>query len=67
MDTTRAMTKANNLDALLEHEFPVVRQSIYLNHAAVAPWPRRTAEAVARFADENVARGAARYAEWTAA
>jgi selenocysteine lyase/cysteine desulfurase len=61
------MTRANNLDALLENEFPVIRQSIYLNHAAVAPWPRRTAEAVARFADENVTHGAARYAEWVAA
>jgi selenocysteine lyase/cysteine desulfurase len=36
----------------------------YLNHAAVSPWPRRTVEAVARFARENGARGAAGYPRW---
>jgi cysteine desulfurase/selenocysteine lyase len=45
-------------------QFPVVHQFIYLNHAAVAPWPRRTAEAVKRFADENLERGAADYPRW---
>lgn len=39
---------------------------IYLNHAAVAPWPRRTAEAVAAFAEENRRLGAARYPRWLA-
>ena len=61
-----AMTLAHDLDALLEHEFPVVRQTIYLNHAAVAPWPRRTAAAVARFADDNLMHGATRYPDWVA-
>ncbi|MGK2940354.1 MAG: aminotransferase class V-fold PLP-dependent enzyme [Immundisolibacter sp.] len=37
---------------------------IYLNHAAVAPWPRRTAEAVARFAAENARDGARHYPRW---
>ena len=36
----------------------------YLNHAGVAPWPRRTVEAVARFAQNNGSRGAADYPEW---
>jgi selenocysteine lyase/cysteine desulfurase len=36
----------------------------YLNHAAVAPWPRRTVEAVTRFARENGTRGAAGYPDW---
>ncbi|HYE37172.1 aminotransferase class V-fold PLP-dependent enzyme [Methylocaldum sp.] len=37
---------------------------IYLNHAAVAPWPLRTTEAVKRFAEENARYGAFRYLEW---
>lgn len=41
-------------------------QILYLNHAAVAPWPRRTADAVCRFARENAERGAAGYPRWLA-
>ena len=60
------MTNTTDLEALLENEFPVVRQTIYLNHAAVAPWPRRTAAAVTHFAEENLAHGATHYPEWVA-
>ena len=42
-----------NLDQLIEQEFPVNKSMIHLNHAAVAPWPTRTTEAVIRFAQEN--------------
>jgi len=45
-------------------EFLLSPKILYLNHAAVAPWPRRTAAAVARFAQENGTRGAADYANW---
>ncbi|WP_133513155.1 aminotransferase class V-fold PLP-dependent enzyme [Candidatus Thiosymbion oneisti] len=45
-------------------EFPLSPDILYLNHAAVAPWPRRTVAAVARFAQENGTRGAADYARW---
>ncbi|MDD1650719.1 MAG: aminotransferase class V-fold PLP-dependent enzyme [Methylococcaceae bacterium] len=45
-------------------EFPQDPDLIYLNHAAVAPWPRRTAEAIRGFAEENVQRGAAHYPRW---
>lgn len=48
----------------LSAEFPLREDIVYLNHAAVAPWPRRTAEAVRRFADENLTQGAQRYADW---
>lgn len=48
----------------LPGEFPLSDDLIYLNHAAVAPWPRRTAEAVQRFAFENMTRGAADYPAW---
>ena len=42
-----------NLDELIEQEFPVNKSLIHLNHAAVAPWPTRTTEAVIQFAHEN--------------
>jgi len=43
----------SSLEQLLEQEFPITRSLIHLNHAAVAPWPTRTTEAVIRFAQEN--------------
>lgn len=45
-------------------EFPLDPEIAYLNHAAVAPWPRRTAQAVERFAYENMTRGARDYPRW---
>lgn len=47
-------------------EFEQAPGLCYLNHAAIAPWPRRTAEAVARFAQENVRLGAREYPAWLA-
>jgi len=44
--------------------FPIERGVIYLNHAAVAPWPRRTAEAVQAFAEANLHRGSLDYPRW---
>jgi len=37
---------------------------IYLNHAAVAPWPLQTAQAVKAFADENARQGSKDYDLW---
>jgi selenocysteine lyase/cysteine desulfurase len=54
----------NEVDLLLAQEFPVEGQLLYLNHAAVAPWPRRTTQAVCRFAEENRDRGARDYPRW---
>lgn len=48
----------------LNTEFPQDEQLIYLNHAAVAPWPKRTADAVAEFARENITLGAQHYPRW---
>ncbi len=45
-------------------EFPQDDGIIYLNHAAVSPWPRRARDAVYAFADENMRRGAADYPAW---
>lgn len=39
---------------------------IYLNHAAIAPWPARTVAAVQRFAAEQGSAGSRAYAEWLA-
>ncbi|MDH1146644.1 aminotransferase class V-fold PLP-dependent enzyme [Pseudomonas mosselii] len=47
-------------------EFEQAPGLCYLNHAAIAPWPRRTAEAVARFAQDNVRVGAHEYPAWLA-
>lgn len=47
-------------------EFEQAPGLCYLNHAAIAPWPRRTAEAVARFAQDNVRLGAREYPAWLA-
>lgn len=48
----------------LNDEFPQDTSLCYLNHAAVAPWPRRARDAVQRFADENMLRGASAYPRW---
>lgn len=45
-------------------EFQLDDSLVYLNHAAVSPWPRRTADAVKAFAEENVALGSWRYPAW---
>ena len=39
---------------------------LYLNHAAVSPWPRRAVQAVQRFAVDNGTTGSRRYPHWMA-
>ncbi|AGA90701.1 selenocysteine lyase [Thioflavicoccus mobilis 8321] len=51
----------------MRDEFPLVSEILHLNHAGVGPWPRRTVEAVTRFAAENAHRGSLRYPDWLAA
>jgi selenocysteine lyase/cysteine desulfurase len=45
-------------------EFPHPDSITYLNHAAVAPLPLRTGNAIISFANENVERGSQRYLNW---
>jgi len=45
-------------------EFPLTDELIYLNHAAVAPWPKRTGEAVIKFAQQNTRYGSHFYPDW---
>ncbi|WP_017937827.1 aminotransferase class V-fold PLP-dependent enzyme [Zestomonas thermotolerans] len=47
-----------------QDEFPQAPGLRYLNHAAVAPWPRRAAEAVAAFGEQNTRFGARDYPTW---
>lgn len=47
-----------------QKEFPLDPELCYLNHAAVAPWPARTAQAVSAFAQQNMTQGARAYPEW---
>ena len=58
------MTTKAVIDKLINQEFPQEEDLIYLNHAAVAPWPSRTAKAVKTFADENFRLGATNYQQW---
>ena len=44
--------------------FPILAEGPYLNHAAVGPWPRCTAQAVQEFAEENTRFGPANYPAW---
>lgn len=46
------------------NEFPQADHICYLNHAAVAPWPLRSQQAIAQFAAENVSLGATHYPAW---
>lgn len=53
-----------DIEQLIKQEFPLDEHLIYLNHAAMSPWPLRTALAVQQFAEENVSIGAQNYAKW---
>jgi len=44
--------------------FELDNNIIHLNHAAVAPWPIQTRDAVIAFATENTSIGSQRYANW---
>jgi cysteine desulfurase/selenocysteine lyase len=45
-------------------EFPLTDELIYFNHAAVGPWPKRTGEAVIKFAEQNTRYGSHFYPDW---
>jgi selenocysteine lyase/cysteine desulfurase len=53
-----------DLERLIAQEFPLREDIIHLNHAAVAPWPQRTVDAVIRFARENAQQGSLAYGQW---
>ncbi len=47
-------------------EFPVTERFTYLNHAAVAPLPRRTANALQQFSEDACLNGSFHYPDWMA-
>jgi selenocysteine lyase/cysteine desulfurase len=51
-------------DRLRETEFPVVRHWAYLDHAAVAPLPRRTGDALRAWATEQEDHGVVHWPAW---
>ena len=50
----------------IENIFNLDEKLVYVNHAAVAPWPIRTVQAVKQFADENGSVGSRHYLTWMA-
>ena len=50
----------------LDREFPVRRNLVYFNHAAVAPLPRRVADAITAHLENARERGAADWRAWFA-
>lgn len=53
-----------SLDNLIQSEFCLSSDIIYLNHAAITPWPIRSVEAVKKFAQENADFGSKNYMQW---
>ena len=51
-------------DALRRDEFPVTERWCYLDHAAVAPLPRRSADAIRLWADDQSRNGVVHWLEW---
>ena len=50
--------------AIRDAEFPVARQWAYLDHAAVAPLPRRAGEAMSAWVAEQEANGCVNWLDW---
>ena len=48
----------------MQSYFQLNKNIIYLNHAAVAPWPIITRDAVIAFANENASIGSQNYSTW---
>ena len=57
------MSQHSNTDQPSPH-FILDDSLIYVNHAAVSPWPLKTAETVKHFADENARLGSRHYQRW---
>jgi selenocysteine lyase/cysteine desulfurase len=51
-------------DELRSREFPVTRNWVYLDHAAVSPLPRRSAAMLREWADEQEHNGVVHWPQW---
>ena len=63
---TATQSHTVHVEELAAAEFPVARRHIYLNHAAISPWPERARAAVKAFADGVTDDGSLHYADWQA-
>ena len=61
---TAVASSAPDFAALRREQFPVAERYIYLNHAALGPLPRRTADAVAGLAADFRDRGVLAERKW---
>ncbi len=64
LSSNNTSNESPNSEISIADQFPVNQQCFYLNHAAVAPWPRCTSDAVQTFAEENCQTGAKGYLTW---
>jgi len=64
LSSNNTSNESPNSEINIADQFPVNQQCFYLNHAAVAPWPRCTSDAVQAFAEENCQSGAQGYLTW---
>ncbi len=64
MGFQNVLDSSATLHGLYSKEFPVTRELIYLNHAAVAPLCRRSAEAMKHLADDACSYGSLHYDTW---
>ncbi|MEF8793546.1 aminotransferase class V-fold PLP-dependent enzyme [Thiohalorhabdus sp.] len=55
-----------SVEALAAEEFPVAGRHVYLNHAAVSPWPERARRAMRAFADGVTEDGSLHFPDWQA-
>jgi selenocysteine lyase/cysteine desulfurase len=62
--STGNVTPTLDLNALRHAEFPVAERYTYLNHAALGPLPRRTADVVAELARDFRDKGVLAEAKW---
>ncbi len=59
-----SMPDVSAITARYREEFPVTKELIYLNHAAVAPLCRRAADAIRWLADDALQFGSLHYDKW---
>ncbi len=48
----------------LAEQFPVIDRHVWLNHAAISPWPAAVSRAVADYVEDNARRGPLGYGQW---
>jgi selenocysteine lyase/cysteine desulfurase len=64
LEENKRVSEAEPLWQQYRREFPVTERLIYLNHAAVAPLPKCSAEAMQAFAEDALQYGSLHYDEW---